>query len=255
MNVKKIGIIGGVSWLSTIEYYRTICELSHRDQEGVDALGPPSIPEMVVESLNINKSFNMRGIGDNPESWMQFEEYFRSALIRLETSGAEVAFIASNTPHNRFREITKEIGIPVISIFEATANRCLELDIKEALILGTAPTMESAAFSTVLSSKGINSSAPEREEDRLLIVKLISELQMGKEVSDNSAFQSVINNTENQFSGERIGVCLSCTELSLLFPEYLDDPYFEVGGVLYLNTIIIHAIAVYEFASEPTKAR
>ena len=68
---------------------------------------------LVIES----KSFNMRGNGDNPESWVQFEEYFRNALIRLETSGAEVAFIASNTPHNRFGEITKGIGIPVVSIF------------------------------------------------------------------------------------------------------------------------------------------
>ena len=126
----------------------------------------------------------------------------------------------------------------------------MELGIDEALILGTAPTMESSAFSTVLSSKGIKSSAPELEEDRSSIVKLISELQMGKEVSDNMALQSVVSNTENQFSGERVGACLSCTELPLLFPDYLDDPYFEVDGVHYLNTTVIHATAVYDFASQ-----
>lgn len=250
--MRKIGIVGGVSWLSTIEYYRTICELSHKDQTGKKLIGPPSIPEMAIESLNINRSFNMRGNADDPKSWEPFETYFRSALMRLDASGAEVAFIASNTPHNRFEEITKGVRIPVVSIFVATANKCLELGIKEALILGTAPTMESASFSTVLSSKGVNSSAPEHSPDRMSIVKVIGELQLGDEVSDKHAIKSVVENTAKQFRNGRVGVCLACTELPLLFPEYVDDPYFEVDGVLYLNTTIIHAIAVYNFASGAT---
>ncbi len=248
--MKKIGMIGGISWLSTIEYYRTICELSHKDQKFATVSGPPSIPEMVIESLNVNKTFNMRGNRDNPESWKPFEEYFRNALARLETSGAQIAFIASNTPHNRFKEITRDINIPVVSIFEATANKCLELGIDEALILGTTPTMESSAFSNVLLSKGIKSSAPEREGDRLSIEKLISDVQRGKDVSNNNMLKSVINNTEKQFVSDRVGVCLSCTELPLLFPDLLDCPYFEVDGVHYLNSTVIHASAVYELASQ-----
>jgi len=65
--MKKIGIIGGVSWLSTVEYYKAICQLSHEYQYNKILNGPMAIPEMTIESLNINKSFNLRGAAESPQ--------------------------------------------------------------------------------------------------------------------------------------------------------------------------------------------
>jgi aspartate racemase len=88
--MKKIGIVGGVAWLSTVDYYSEICRRS-----------VPSTPEMSLESLDLNKVVSYLGIDGDEESW-QFDDYHRAALQRLEASGAEFAVMASNTPHHRF---------------------------------------------------------------------------------------------------------------------------------------------------------
>ena len=111
--MKKLGIVGGVAWPSTIDYYRAICRLSTRQHQASGLGGPPATPEMAIESLNINESFGLRGgaVTDDA-SWSRYDAYFRAALQRLQASGAELAIIASNTPHNRFAAITKGISMP-----------------------------------------------------------------------------------------------------------------------------------------------
>lgn len=247
--MKKIGMIGGVSWLSTIEYYKIICELSHRHQVDREPSGPPAIPEMAIESLNINKSFNMRGTPGDDASWAQFDAYFNAALKRLEDSGAEVAFIASNTPHNRFDAITKGVSIPVISIFDAVAKCCAILEIEETLILGTAPTMASASFANVLASQGIKGFVPTSDTDKSSVVDLISKMQSGDIENKANVIGDIVKNCTGQFIKKPIAVCLSCTELPLAYPDNLDDATFENNGVLYLNTTVIHATSVFEYAS------
>ena len=81
--MKKIGIIGGIGWPSTIEYYRLICEASqhyHNDQE---FSGPIPIPEIAIESLNMNFTVNNRG-SIKPGSWETWDAYFKSAISRHE---------------------------------------------------------------------------------------------------------------------------------------------------------------------------
>lgn len=169
----------------------------------------------------------MRGTPGNDSSWARFDAYFNAALKRLEAGSAEVAFIASNTPHNRFDAITKGVSIPVLSIFEAVAKCCSDHEIEESLILGTAPTMASASFANVLASHGIKGFVPTSDTDK----------------------SAIVNNCVGQFSKKPIAVCLSCTELPLAYPDHLNDASFEDNGVLYLNTTVFHATSVFEFAS------
>jgi len=111
IHVKKIGIVGGVAWRSTVDYYAEICRRSE-----------PQTPEISIESLDLNKAVSYLGVDGDEESWRRFDDYHRAALQCLEASGADFALMASNTPHHRFASIVRGIGIPVISIFDVVAK-------------------------------------------------------------------------------------------------------------------------------------
>jgi aspartate racemase len=246
--LKKIGIVGGISWFSTVLYYKTICQLSHEHQHEREPEGPPAVPEMTIESLNINKSFNLRGQPGDEASWRRYEAYFQAALKRLEASGVDFAIIASNTPHNRYDSITRGINIPVLSIFEEVAKECARQGVRNALILGTAPTMSSPVFPVVLGKHGIIGSVPETNQDQAVVIKLIDELHAGANHEAAELIQRLVEKSLPMNSGERQAVCLSCTELPLAFPEFADAPTFEIDGVLYVNTTVIHAKAAFDYS-------
>jgi aspartate racemase len=243
--MKKLGIVGGVAWPSTIDYYRAICRLSLAHHEGQTAGGPPPTPEIAIESLNINKAYSLRGgTIDDDASWSRYDEYFRGALRRLEASGAGLALIASNTPHNRFDAITKGIGIPVLSLFEAIGVECKRQRIREMLILGTAPTMEAGIFPEVLARHGVKGSPPAAQQDRAQVTALISELY-GEHSRNAAARVQVLVDASYPATGAPRTVCLACTELPLAFPQMERASQIAVGDVTYLNTTLIHAKAAF----------
>src|SRR5713101_3588503 len=153
--MKKIGIVGGIAWLSTVDYYSELCRRSERWHLSKSLPGLPSTPEMSIESLDLNKAVSYLGTDDDEESWSRFDEYHRAALKRLEASGAEFALMASNSPHHRFAEIVRGVGIPVISIFEVVAKECARIEAKQVLLLGTALTMRSATLREVFAEHGV----------------------------------------------------------------------------------------------------
>ena len=144
--MKKIGIVGGVAWRSTIDYYSEICRRSEEWHRARNPQAVPSTPEISIESLDLNQAVSYFGTDDDDESWRQFDQYHRAALKRLEASGAEFALIASNSPHHRFAEIVRGVGIPVISILQAVAKESARCGVREILILGTLLTMKSPVF-------------------------------------------------------------------------------------------------------------
>jgi aspartate racemase len=249
--MKKLGIVGGVAWPSTIDYYRALCRLSTLQHRANDLGGPPATPEMVIESLNINKSFSLRG-GDvtDDASWSRYDGYFRAALQRLQASGAELAIIASNTPHNRFAAITKDISMPVLSIFEAVAAECARLGVSDMLILGTAPTMDAPNFAGVLARVGVKAFAPKSPDERAKVVALIAELQALRDDQAASRLRGVVDASFAP-DGRVRAVCLACTELPLAFPAIETESSLVVDDVQYLNTTMIHAKAAFAAMQEP----
>ena len=142
---------------------------------------------MVIESLNINKSFSLRGRPGDEKSWHKFDSYFRKALQSLQNSGAEFAIIASNTPHNRFDAITAGIDIPVINIFEVVAHECVRLDARKALILGTLPTMESSVFPSVLTKHGITPVLPNSDQHKSMYCASFCRIIVKKATNQNTS--------------------------------------------------------------------
>lgn len=246
--MKKIGIVGGVAWLSTVDYYSEICRRSERLLSTGSVVDTPSTPEISIESLDHRKAVSYLGIDGDEESWARFDEYHRAALRRLEASGADFALIASNTPHHRLEAIVRGIGIPVISIFEAVAKECARIGARQVLIFGTALTMRSRVFQSEFAKRGVEAAGPVDETARQMLIALIAELQLGKVDGAAKRLGGIaMTSFERQFSGRPV-VCLACTELPLAFPQHRPLPVFEADGVTYVNSTVVHVNAALDFA-------
>ena len=243
--MKKIGIIGGIGWPSTIEYYRLICEASqhyHNDQE---FSGPIPIPEIAVESLNMNFTVNNRG-SSKSGSWETWDAYFKSAISRLENSGAELILLASVTPHARLNELSEGAAVPIISIYESIGTYCNKNGIKNLLVLGTMPTMTSSAFKYGVEKFGIKAIYPPKNKLKVSVLKVIEELYQNKTKGASSAINEIVHSCllENQLNTTT--VCLACTELPLAFRNFDGKSTFNYCGVKYLNTSALHAWSAFE---------
>jgi aspartate racemase len=248
--MKKIGIVGGVAWLSTVDYYSEICRQSERWHLAKHPQGVPSTPEMSIESLDLNKAVSYLGIDGDEESWLQFDDYHRSALQRLEASGAQFALMASNTPHHRFESIVSGIGIPVINIFEVVAKESARIGAGEVLILGTDLTMRSSTFREAFARHGVEAAGPQDEEARSMTAGLIAELQLGELEGAADRLGKVARSSfERQFKRRPV-ICLACTELPLAFQEQKMLATFEYDSILYINSTAVHINAAFDFAAD-----
>ncbi len=245
---KKIGIVGGVSWRPTVTYYSEICRRSEERHLSKGLNSPPSIPEIVIESLDEHKAVSCLGLEDDELSWTRFDDYHRAALQRLEASGAEVAAMASNSPHHRFRQIVRGIRIPVISILDTAAGEARRIGARQVLFLGTPLIMRSAKFREGFAKYGIVAAGPHDEAARMRAAELILELQCGRVEGAAERVAAIVKASfEGQFTGHPV-VCLACTELPLAFESLQTHATFKYGGVSYINTTAAHINALYDFA-------
>ena len=246
--LKKIGIVGGVAWPSTVTYYAEICRRSEERHSSNGLEGPPSIPEIVIESLDHNKAVSYLGLEDDEQSWTRFDEYHRTALQRLEASGAEVAAIASNSPHHRFEQIVRGIRVPVINILDSAAREARRTGARQVLILGTALAMKSRRFREAFARHGIVAAGPHDETARIMTAELSSELQQGRVEGAAHRLSNIVKAAfEGHFTGHPF-VCLACTELPLAFASLQTHATFKYGGVSYINTTAAHINALFDFA-------
>jgi len=246
--VKKIGIVGGVGWPSTVEYYAGICRLADERHVASRRAGLASTPEMAIESLDLARAVGFLGTDGNEASWSRFEEYHRLALQRLEVGGAECAIMASNTPHHRFEQIVRGIGIPVIDLFEVVARESARAGARQVLVLGTALTMRSPRLRDAFASHGVDADGPGEEAAWGTTAGLIARLQGGRHEGAAGALGEMASAWLAGRPGTGAMVCLACTELPLAFPELKSLSIFEAAGVTYANTTAMHIRAAFEFA-------
>jgi aspartate racemase len=246
--MKKIGIVGGVAWQSTAEYYSQICRLSEQWRCVRRPNGIASMPEMTIESLDIDRARSYLGYDQDERSWSQFDDYHRAALNRLEASGADFAIIASITAHHRLDAICRGVEIPVISVVEEVAMESKSLGLRHLLLLGTEATMKSAKFREQMARHGIQGTGPQDDIVRKQTIKLIADLQQGKSAGADKRLVNIAKLSLGSKFGGRSAVCLACTELSLAFARLKQRITFEKDGILYINASAVHIRAAFSRA-------
>ncbi|UWQ78854.1 aspartate/glutamate racemase family protein [Leisingera sp. S132] len=243
--MKKIGILGGVGWASTLDYYRAICEGAGRFFAERGAGTPLPVPPITIESVVQAQTRALRGRPGDEASWTAFDAVFREAMLTLERAGCDFAIIASNTPHARLHAIREGVVMPILSIFDATAEATAATGAARALVLGTAVTMQASNYASVLAAQGVtaNETLPQDE---------IAEMQMMIDEDFYGGASATAQARLLRFCARHAqpgtAILLACTELPLAFPDHIDDVSFEAGGFLFVNPSAAHVAAALDLA-------
>jgi len=229
--MKTIGLLGGMSWESTLGYYRKI-------NEGVkNTLGGLHSAKIVMYSVDFGPIEKLQHAGD----WEGTAKILSDAAKNIQAAGADFLLICTNTMHKVAPEIEAAIEIPLLHIADATAEILVKEDIKSVGLLGTAFTMEQDFYKGRLTNNyGIKVLVP-NEEDREIIHKVIyQELCLGKIESNSKAeYLRIINALAAQGAE---AVILGCTEIGMLVNQ-------TDTNVRLLDTTVIHAEKAVEYAT------
>jgi aspartate racemase len=237
---KKIGIVGGLGWRATADYYGGLHELAERSGGAAPAL------EIGIESLDLSVARTLLADGETDGCWDGFDNYHHAALMRLERSEAEIALIACNTPHERLPEIVRGIRMCVIDIFEAVCAKAARRGARRLLILGTDVTMRSARFRRLLGARGIEAIAPQGSSAEDL-QQLICRLEQGSTAGAWPKLLEIVHSSLGEPRADDF-VGLHCTELPLALPQPIRSPTFVWGGVKFLNASMTHVDAALRAA-------
>lgn len=227
--MKTIGLIGGISWVSSAQYYKLINEQVARH------LGGSHSAKCILYSVDFNEIETLQHKGD----WAALHQMMREAATSLEKAGADCILICANTMHLSSDAIREVVSIPLLHIAEATALSIKKAGLTKIALLGTKFTMEKDFFKDILKEHGIAPLVPS-EEDRAIVHNVIyKELVKGNiNASDRKEYQLIIKELEQKGAQ---GVILGCTEIPLLIKqEDVDIPTFD--------TTTIHATSAVDFA-------
>ena len=231
---------------STALYYAEICKRSEALQAVRSGGGPSSTLEMSIESLDLAKAVSLLGRDGDENSWEGFDQYHRQAIARLRACGAQVALMASNTPHHRFDTIAADSNIPLIDLYAVLAQRCRTAGLPRVLILGTRTTMASHVLRGHFERAGVSAFVPD-ERDRDGVIDLIERLQKGPATDAREVLKGIVERASRD-SARPSAVVLACTELPLAFAGLGAQAEFDHDGMHYLNSAIVHVEAALETA-------
>ena len=227
--MKKVGIIGGIGPMSTIDYYCGIIN-------GVRAkTNDDNYPEVLINSINMTKML-MLIANDN---WESIIDMLLVAIKDLAVAGADFAAIASNTPHIVFDRIQRQSALPLISIVDATCEYAQTMNVKKAVAIGTRTTMRNGLYTKALDKYNISAIVPS-ESDQIAIENIIfPKLEDGIVVpEDKLKMLEIVESLIARHNGDAL--ILGCTELPLMIKE--DDI-----DIMMLNTTQIHIDAIVNY--------
>lgn len=228
--MKTIGLIGGMSWESSIEYYKII-------NESVRAkLGGLHSAKCIMYSVDFAEIESLQ----HQARWDEAAQLMVAAAKSLEKGGAEFVILCTNTMHKLADQVQKEIGIPILHIADATAERIIANRIRKVGLLGTRFTMEEDFYKGRLIQKhGLEVIIPTPEKREIVHRIIYDELCLGEiKESSKTKYQEII---ESLVAAGAEGIILGCTEIGLLIRT-------EDSRVPLFDTAIIHAVAAVEYA-------
>lgn len=228
--MKTIGLVGGMSWESTSEYYCIINEAIR------DKLGGLHSAEIVLYSVDFQGIEQLQHEG----KWDEAANLMIDAARRVERGGADFVVICTNTMHKMANEVAANINIPLLHIADATAEKIVSLGFKKIALLGTKFTMEQDFYKGCLAKKhGLDVLIPDEAGRQVIHDIIYKELCLGK--TENSSREQLKVIIENLIDDGAQGIILGCTELPLLIKQH-DCP------VPLFDTTKIHAQAAVEYA-------
>lgn len=228
--MKKIGLVGGTSWTSTIDYYRFI------NEETNAILGGLNFAECIIYSVNF-ENFRSNNAAHN---WDGSFELLKDAALHLKAAGAALILLGANTAHIVAERIHETVGLPLVDIRIATAKAIQEKGLKKVGLLGTVYTMELDFYKNKLQEYDIEAIIPQDKSDRDYIEETILH-ELGKGIvlpQTKSAYVRIANALIEQGAE---GIILGCTEIPLVLQQ-------EDIPVPVFNTTHIHAKAAVQFA-------
>ncbi|HRH40426.1 MAG TPA: aspartate/glutamate racemase family protein [Pyrinomonadaceae bacterium] len=227
--MKTLGLIGGTTWVSTVDYYKYINKMT------TEKLGGLNSAQILLYSISFN---DVKSLADAAD-WESLGKFLSGIAQNLEKGGAEAIVLCANTTHIVADKIEQNIKIPLIHITDATAKEILRQNLKKVALLGTKFTMNNDFYKDRLARHGIEAIIPNDEERDFIHNSIFDEL--GKDIFTEETKQKYLEIIENLHQRGAEGVIFGCTEIPMLLkPEDCSIPSFD--------TTFLHAKAAVEFA-------
>jgi aspartate racemase len=228
--MKTIGLIGGMSWESSAEYYRIINETMKARK------GSLYSAKSLMYTVNFHEIEQMQRKGE----WGKAGEVLVDAARRLERGGADCIVLCTNTMHKLASVIETAVKIPFIHIADATAEKIKARGMKKVGLLGTGFTMEQEFYKGRLTEKyGLEVIVPEKADRDIVHRVIYDELCQGKiEASSKAEYIRILHDLANKGTE---GIILGCTEIMLLVGQ-------ADSSVPVFDTTTIHAVAAVDYA-------
>ncbi|MDM9383042.1 aspartate/glutamate racemase family protein [Chlorogloeopsis sp. ULAP01] len=231
--MKTIGLVGGVSWESSAEYYRLI------NQEVKAKLGVEHSAELLMYSLNFHPIIQL----EHEERWDDIADLLINVVQKIEQAGADFFLIASNTLHKVASAVQNNVGIPLVHIADATAEKIVESGVSSVGLLGTRFVMEQDFYKERFASYGISVVVPSPESMNYIHHVIYKELCLGK-IRETSR-QKLLSIIDNLQEAGATAIVLGNTELPLLI-----RPQDTIAKLF--DTMLLHVQKAVAMALEVT---
>ena len=228
--MKTIGLIGGLSWESSILYYRLI------NEEVKARLGGLHSAKSLMFSFDFEEVERLQ----HQDRWEDATQLMIEAARNCEKGGADFLLICSNTMHKMAAEVQENISIPLLHIADATAEQIITQGFKKVGLLATGFTMEQDFYKGRLAAKyGLEVLVPEAEERQIVHKIIYEELCQGIIKEDSREYYRMA--IQNLVKAGAEAIILGCTEITLLVGQ-------EDSAVPVFDTTAIHALAAVKYA-------
>jgi aspartate racemase len=205
--MKTIGLIGGISWLSTIDYYRLL------NQKVNERLGGVHSAQILLSSVNFDEVKRLTLADD----WDGLAGMMSREAKRLQQAGADFILIGANTMHNIADKVQASVNIPLIHIAEEAGKEIVKLQLKKVALLGTKYTMQLDFYKNKLAEQGIETIIPNEADIDYINTAIYDEMGKGIFLHERKqGFVRIINQLKEQGAE---GVILGCTEIPILIQQ------------------------------------
>ena len=227
--MKVIGLVGGTSWISSVDYYRLFNEITNQ------RLGGNEAAKIVLYSVNYGEIVTYTHQGN----WDAIAAIIADAAQKVERAGADCILLGANTMHHVAERVQQSVKIPLLHIADVVGKAITEKHLKKVALLGTKYTMLFDFYTRKLADYGIETIIPDAEGVDFVNSAIYNELGKGKFLPETKqGFLQLIDKLAGQGAE---GVILGCTEIPMLVKQ--EDTLVPV-----FDTTLLHATAAVDFA-------